>query len=256
MIAGRPPLLLLPASKGKVEGGSGVAYGPSLAASDHPLSCARRQLLAAVGDGADGLDVASLARLTGVPRARAEAQRASLAAVGDAPTLPAHRRYSGVVHANAGLASFDAARAGVEVVVVSALLGVAGMADPTPAYRLELGASLPGVGRLGSFWRQHAAAYLAELTTDRRVWDLLPGEHARVWPAAARTHVPVIEVRFVRDDGRAANAARTKVAKGRLAAALIADPSLTPERLDGSRLLGDGWMLRSEAGVTATWRGD
>ena len=247
------PLILLPPSKGKADGGDGPAYATTLRTSD-PLTAPREQVLAAVTDGAPSLDVAALARLCGVPRAAAEAQRLVLKGLATAPTLPAHRRYTGVVHGNAGLARIDPATAGADVRIVSALLGLAGLDEPVPAYRLEVAATLPPLGGLGSFWRDHLDDHLRRLAGTSRVWDLLPGEHARVWPASARVGIDVVQVRFVRPDGRAANAARTKVCKGRLAAALLAAPTATPSELADGADPGEGWTLRADGPtVTATY---
>ncbi len=253
------PVLLLPGAKGKVRGGAGPAYGEVAAGDDGPLGPARREVLAAVLAAADDLEPTALARLTGVGVSRAEDQRAVLRGLADASTLPAHQRYDGVVHANAGLAGLDpdrvAARAlGVEVLVVSALLGLVELGEPVPAYRLELTGSLPLLGGLAAFWRPRATEVLEQRLVDRRVWDLLPGEHARVWPVARRRASQVVRVVFVRPDGRAANAARTKVAKGRLAAWLIAQPSTTPDELTAEPVLGEGWQVTVDVeGVRATW---
>lgn len=255
------PALLLPGAKGKVAGGDGPAYGEVLAGDDGPLAEARRELLAAATASAQVLEPAALARLTGVATSRAEEQRAGLRGLAGAPTLPAHRRYDGVVHANAGLAGLDPTRMaedrpGIEVLIVSALLGVVGLGEPVPAYRLELTGSLPALGGLATFWRPRLSRLLEQRLADRRVWDLLPGEHARVWPVAGRRAGQVVRVGFVRPDGRAANAARTKVAKGRLAAALIADPALSPDDLVGSPVLGEGWQLGADGpDLRATWVG-
>jgi hypothetical protein len=60
----------------------------------------------------------------------------------------------------------------------------------------------------------------------------------------------------VRPDGRAANAARTKVCKGRVAAALLAAPDLDPSGLVTELDPGEGWTLCAEgATVTATFTG-
>lgn len=254
-------MVLLPGAKGKVEGGVGPAYGEVVTRDRGPLGAARREVLAASTAAAGGLEPAALARLTGVGASRAEGQRAMLRGLARAPTLPAHQRYDGVVHANAGLAELDADRVaagslGIEVLIVSALLGVVGLAEPVPAYRLELTGPLPPLGGLAAFWRPRVTPVLEQRLQERRVWDLLPGEHARVWPVAARRAGQVVRVGFVRPDGRAANAARTKVAKGRLAAALIADPTTTPAQLVGSSVLGEGWQLTADGrDLRATWTG-
>lgn len=236
------PVVLLPPSKGKAEGGDGGPYGEQLG-SEPELAGARGRVLRAAVDAADELDDRSIARLTGVKPDRADAQRPLLARLGSAPTMPAHRRYTGVVHAHAQLADLDPASVGIDVRIVSALLGLAGLDAPVPDYRLEFGASLPPLGGLGRFWREQLADHLAQLTDGVRVWDLLPGEHAVVWPTDLRADRHVVTVRFVRPDGRVAPAARVKIAKGRLLAALIAAPDLEPVDMVSQVDLGATWSM-------------
>ena len=243
------PVVLLPPSKGKASGGRGRAYGASL--TRHPLREARRTVLEAARAASKVRDPALLARRSGVVAAHVDVARALLAGLETAPTLPAHRRYTGIVHRNAGLADLDPATAGVDVRIVSPLLGLVELHEPVPEYRLEFAASLPDVGGLAAFWRARLAEHLAEVGAGVRVWDLLPAEHAKVWPKGLRGHLDVVDVRFVRPDGRPANAARTKVAKGRLVAGLLATPDLDPAHLASrrgaaeraTRLFGDGWSL-------------
>jgi uncharacterized protein len=249
------PLVLLPPSKGKAGGGAGPAYRRTLL-RDHPLATPRAAVLRAVVEAVDDLDASALARVAGVGSAKVAEVGEQLRGLAEAPTEPAHRRYTGVVHGNAGLAELDPAALGTDVLIVSALLGVVSLEEPVPDYRLEFSASLPSIGGLGPFWREAVADHLAALAAGRRVWDLLPGEHRRVWDPAVRGDLDVIEVAFVRPDGRPANAARTKVAKGRLAAALIARPELLPRNLARTIDLGDGWQLRARGSqVTATFAG-
>lgn len=249
------PLLLLPPSKGKSPGGDGPSYGSTLT-HGHPLTDARREVLDAVSAHVSDLDDAAVARLAGVGTAKAEAARALLADLPRAPTTPAHRRYTGVVHGNAGLADVDPQALDIDVRIVSALLGLVALDEPVPDYRVEFGATLPGLGGLGPFWRDRVAAHLGESAAGRRVWDLLPAEHRRIWSAKIRGSLDVVEVAFLRPDGRPANAARTKVAKGRFAAALLGRPDLTPRRVARAIHLGEGWRVTSSSGaVTATYAG-
>ena len=251
----RRPVVLLPPSKGKAEGGRGRAYGRTLTAT-HPLGGARRELLDALVPAAPRMSASALVRAAGVRASEAAAARRTLLGLPDAPTLPAHRRYTGIVHGNAGLADVDPASAGIDVRIVSALLGLAALDDPVPAYRLEFAASLPGLGGIAAHWRANVAEHLAEVCHRARVWDLLPAEHARIWPPGLRDTLDVATVRFVRPGGGAANAARTKLAKGRIVAHLLARPTTTPERLARDVTLDAGWTLRASGGVvTATFRG-
>ena len=249
------PIVLLPPSKGKAAGGGDPVYGDHLDVG-HPLDEPRREVLKAAQAAADDVDDRGIARLTGVKVERVAEQRPVLAQLATAPTLPAHRRYTGVVHEHAGLMDVDPTTAGLDVRIVSALLGLATLDDPVPDYRLEVAASLPPLGGLGRFWREHLAEHLAELT-EVPMWDLLPGEHAVVWPEDVRGDRQVRRVRFVRADGRAAPAARVKIAKGRLVAALLADPDLTPSGVAEHVDLGPTWTLAASATeVVATDDGD
>lgn len=264
----RSPVILLPPSKGKASGGSGRAYARTL--TRHPLAAPRREVLEAAVASARERDDAVLARRCGVAVRDAAAARRMLRGLADAPTMPAHRRYTGVVHGNAGLADLGPGDMAADVRVVSALLGLVGPDEPVPAYRLEFTATLPGLGGgaggIATFWRERLAEELLRVCGGARVWDLLPAEHARMWPTGLREELDVVGVRFVRPDGRAANAARTKVAKGLLTAHLLAAPRSTAAavvRADASARgrgadgpLGPGWALaRDDDGLVATFVG-
>ena len=249
----RRPVVLLPPSKGKAAGGSDTFHGPTTR-RPHPLAAARGEVMTAAVDAASSCSDADLTRLTGVAAAHLPAARAGLAALAEAPSLPAHQRYTGVVHGNAGLAELDPAVLDVDVRIVSGLLGLVALDEPVPPYRLEFGASLPPLGGLATFWRDRLGEYLLEIADGVRVWDLLPGDHARMWPPGVRERLDAVTVRFLRPDGRAANAARTKVAKGRLAAWLIAAPEADPSDAAAEADLGDGWSLTVTGDtVTATF---
>lgn len=246
------PLLLLPPSKGKTAGGEGAAFRRTLA-DDHPLAGARREVLTATVSAAPALEDTRVMRVGGVRRDQVEATRDLLAGLATAPTLPAHRRYRGIVHGNAGLAELDPCALDIDVRIVSALMGLVALDEPLPEYRLEFSASLPDLGGIATFWRGHVGDHLRDLTADRPVWDLLPGEHARVWSPATRRGADVLDVRFQRPDGRPANAARTKVAKGHLAAFLIARPHVSPRELSREADIGPGWTIATDVdGVVAT----
>lgn len=261
----RRPVILLPPSKGKASGGGGAPYASTLVR--HPLAAARRELLEVAVASADEPDDAALCRRCGVPPARIAATRRELRALPTAGTMPANERYTGVVHRNAGLGGLNVAGAGAAVFVVSALMGLVGLGEAVPAYHLEFSSSLPGLGGVAGFWRDRLLEELLRVLGGSRVWDLLPAEHARMWPEGLRKELSVIGVRFVRPDGSAANAARTKVAKGLLAAHLIANPRSTAagvvRAVDIARRhevpgpLGPGWEIaRDDDGLVATYRGE
>lgn len=261
----RRPVILLPPSKGKATGGSGRAYGRTL--TRHPLAAARREVLDAAIASASERDGAVLTRRCGMASSSASDARRMLKGLADASTMPAHRRYTGVVHGNAGLAALDVAALDVEVRIVSGLMGLVALDEPVPEYRLEFTATLPALGGVATFWRDRLAEELLRVAGGGRVWDLLPGEHARMWPVGLRDELDVVGVRFVRPDGGAANAARTKVAKGLLAAHLLAAPRSTAAGLvsaaarararTGAGPLGPGWDVAQEVGgIVATYVGE
>ncbi len=251
----RPPLLLLPPSKGKADGGEGPPY-PHHLDGEAALNGPRREVLDALLAALPDLGDREVARLAGVRSKDVPSARAELAELERAPTLPAHRRYTGVVHGNAGLADVDPADLQVDVRIVSGLAGLVALDEPLPAYRVEFAGSLPPLGGLATWWRDRLADHLRELTADRLVWDLLPGEHARIWDRRVRARAEVVETAFRRPDGRAANAARTKVCKGRLAAFLLAHPTAGPTDLLAEADPGAGWRLSVTGdGIIATFDG-
>jgi len=245
-------LILLPPSKGKASGGDGPPYATTLT-DGHPLAAARRELLEALQADLPGIDDRALARLAGVRSKDVGSARRILDGIEHAPTLSAHRRYTGVVHGNARLADLQPAAIGADVLIVSALLGLADLEDAVPPYRLEFGAALPSIGGIGTWWRDRLSDHVRARAAGRRVWDLLPGEHARMWDQRVRDDLDVVDVRFVRQDGRSANAARTKVCKGRVAAWVIAHPSAMPADVARDLDPGEGWSVRAtDTGVVAT----
>ena len=263
----RRPVILLPPSKGKAVGGVRPTYARTL--TSHPLAAARREVLRAAIASASETDDAVLARRCGVAERDVPTARTMLQGLAEAPTLAAHLRYTGVVHSNAGLAMHDPADSAADVRIVSALMGLVALDEPVPAYRLEFSATLPELGGSGgrnaqgsssvaTFWRDHLDEELLRIGGGSRVWDLLPAEHARMWPPAVRDELEVVTVSFIRPDGRSANAARTKVAKGRLTAYLLAHPRTTPSGLERAAArsrtrtasedgpLGPGWDVSAE----------
>lgn len=247
------PVVLLPPSKGKAAEGDGPAYGQVV--DQGPLGAQRRRVLDTVRSVATEVDDATLARIAGVAAADVDVARAALRALDTAPTRPARTRYTGVVHGNAQLAAVDPDTAGVEVLVLSALLGIVALDEAVPAYRLELAASLPRLGGLATFWREAMADHLQARLGGRQVLDLLPDTHARAVAPRVRATAEVVRVRFETPAGGAANAARTKVAKGRLVGQLVAAGSsaavdVAPASLASRLDLGEGWQLGVRDGAT------
>src|SRR6478735_11387022 len=168
--------ILLPPSEGKAEGGEGPPWEPgSLALPD--LDRARARVLRALGRRGPRRD----------------------------PTTPAIDRYTGVLYRELDSASLPATarrRLHRSTLIVSGLWGAVAPADPIPAYRLKMSASVQPLGRLSTWWRPQLTAALAPWTAGAIVWDLLPNEHAAAIDWAALTPRRRVTVRFLDRNGR------------------------------------------------------
>jgi cytoplasmic iron level regulating protein YaaA (DUF328/UPF0246 family) len=193
------PLLLLPPSEGKRAGGHGPPWSDShrsFPALDPPRRAVIGALRAAMRD-----DTASAARLLGIGEATAASAICSNLIIDSAPTLPAIDRYTGVLFEALdypGLPAKLRRRVDQQVVVLSALWGAVAPRDPIPDYKLKMGATLPPLGRLATWWRPALSPLLDDLAARRVVWNLLPGEHASAWKPGG-TAAATITVRFLDD---------------------------------------------------------
>jgi cytoplasmic iron level regulating protein YaaA (DUF328/UPF0246 family) len=204
------PVILLPPSEGKAPGGDGPGWAAGTMA--HPdLDRARRQVLRA-------------ARAAGATPRRAG-------------TVPAMERYTGVLYQELAWATLPAAarrRGEAQVRTVSGLWGLVAPADPIPAYRLKMSASLDGLGRLATWWRPHLSPTLARLTDGRVVWDLLPNEHEAAVDWTASEPARRVTVRFLDVAGRPVSH-WNKLLKGSLVRWLLLEQPEGPEQLHAFR---------------------
>ena len=207
-------IVLLPPSEGKSDGGDSSApwnaesgvFGAVLGEWRSELAAELRRLK---GGGA---------ALLGVKGALLDRARAANVSLVGAPTLPAWRRYTGVVWDHLDLAGIPSAartRATARIVVVSALAGLARADDPLPDYRLKMGARLPGYGALSAWWRDDLTAALATWAKGRTVIDLLPQEHhaAIDWSAVDTVRIDLVARRGGRVGGHDAKAAKGLLAR-------------------------------------------
>lgn len=221
-----PPslIILLPPSEGKLPGGGGRfragsgSFGPA-------LRLARSEVIAALTAAGGGDE-----RLLGVSGRHLQRALAAnrLVGAGRASVMPATRRYSGVVHDHAALAGVPAAAE--RVVIFSGLLGLVAPGDGVPDYRLKMGASLPPLGKLSSWWRPRLTPVLDRRLRGADVVDLLPQEHAAAWEPAPRRYASLHRVRFCDADG-AAGGHDAKAAKGLLARHLLLSDAPVAEAL-------------------------
>jgi len=144
---------------------------------------ARQRLLGVKGDALDAATTTNAAVLTG-------------------PTRPAIDRYTGVLYDALGYADCPASlrrRLDRQVRIFSGLWGVVSPRDPIPDYKLKMGATLPGVGKVSTAWREPITSALAPTVRGRVVWDLLPNEHAAAWRPNELPAVGRVTVRFLDD---------------------------------------------------------
>jgi len=200
-----PPLILLPPSEGKANGGTGPAWKPgTMVRSGSPtgvaLDATRAKVMAATVRAMKQSKV-KRAVLLGVKGDALDAATAVDLAVVTAPTVPAIERYTGVLYGAldaASLSSRDRRRLGAQVRIFSGMWGIVGPDDPIPDYKLKMGARLDKLGRLSSMWKPHIDAALAPELVGRTVWNLLPNEHDAAWSGAADATAE-ISVRFLDD---------------------------------------------------------
>ena len=191
------PVILLPPSEGKAEGGT---PGTHWSVDEGPLgelAPQRKKVIAALRANGGGSQ-----KLLGVSGAHLErAQRANSTLL-KSPILPAWQRYTGVVWDHLDLASLPAAvkkSALTSLLVPSGLAGVVRAIDALPDYRLKMGARLDDLGTMSAFWRESVSAVVRAYAKKRPVLDLLTIEHRAVF--ADRT--AFIEVNFLAKTGKA-----------------------------------------------------
>lgn len=233
-------LILLPPSESKATGGRGERL--DLDALSFPeLNPTRRRLIDALTALAADLP-ASLAALGLSERQAGEVERN--AQLLTSPTMPALRRYTGVLYdalAPRGFTRAERARAERRLVTASALFGLVRAGERIPAYRLSGGSALPGLPTLRTLWRPVLEPALADLN------GLLVDLRSGTYSALARTP-GAVTVRVVTEDGsgrRKTVSHHNKAYKGKLAAEL-ARCRREPETVDDLLLVASARGFKIE----------
>lgn len=196
-------------------GGDGDGWSPDGGSFGDVLGTRRLEVVGALSARSGGDS-----RLLGVSGTHLDrAVGANLSLLGS-PTLPAWRRYTGVVWEHLDPATLTPAQRR-SIVVVSGLLGLVRGDDPVPDYRLKMGANLPPLGKLSTWWREPLTVALHRSARHRFIVDLLPAEHRAAWTVGldGLTFAGVAVTFRERSGGSGGHAA--KAAKGRLARHLI-----------------------------------
>lgn len=242
-------LILLPPSEGK----TAPADGPpvDLAALAHPeLTPRRERLLAAVEKLGGGARRTGLARLGIGPGLAHELERN--ATLRTNPAGPAAAVYTGVLFQHLDLASLDAAaraRAGERLLIASALWGVVRLDDRIPAYRLSIGADLPRLPGLASWWKP---ALTRALPSVGMVVDCRSGAYAAAWRPAAGA---VVEVHALTPDGKVVSH-MAKAARGDVARLLVQAPDPPEDPHDVLEIVRAAGLAATLAATPGSWRLD
>jgi cytoplasmic iron level regulating protein YaaA (DUF328/UPF0246 family) len=217
--------LLLPPSESKSLGGRGRPLHDRPAGAG-PLDQARAATLRALAELADGNRARAAAALL-LPPGVADDALAANAAVLDSPTTPALRRYTGTVYEGLAVATLlpqEQRLAARCTWIFSGLFGILRGDEPVPAYRVPAKAVLPGLGVASTFWRPVLAGVLDEVLRRGLIVDLRSGDYAAMWRPASGAADRVVSVRVLSPAPRGGHAVisySSKLAKGRLAAALV-----------------------------------
>lgn len=176
-------LILLPPSEGKNPPKRGRPL--DLDTLSYPeLSDARQQAMAALARVSASPDALKTLKV-GDSLAQEVQRNTTLAG---APTAPASSVYTGVLFEAAGLSALTGGakrRANSHVRIISALWGALSPADRIPAYRLSMGASLPGLPPLARFWSGHLTDSIGHVTGV--VLDCRSGPYIPAWTPPAGT---------------------------------------------------------------------
>lgn len=228
--------VLVPPSEGKAAGGSG-RWRPGGGSFGRRLGERRAEVVAALAE--PGVADERTLGVRGELLVRALEATARLGA-GNAKSLPAWQRYTGVVWEHLAPATLENAERR-RLLVPSAVLGLATGVDPVPDHRLKFSVLLPDIGRLDRWWRPHTTAVLAALPRSTTIVDLLPNEHRAALDfddRALRRRHSLVRVEFT-DVRGAAVGHDAKAAKGRFARHLVV------HGLDGV----SGWTDEGRASV-------
>ena len=176
------------------------------------------------------------------------------------PARPAIDTYAGPLYGGINPASWAPevqARAGRQVVIVSALWGALRPADRIPPYRLHVCSRLVGMDRLEPAWRTVLPAVLTEATGFAGpVLDLRSRAYQAVGrPAGLDDQTVTLRVRRSSRGGGHIGDVIAKRIRGEAASHVLSSANQPEDPLDLADLLATGWPIDIEppAGTTRSW---
>jgi cytoplasmic iron level regulating protein YaaA (DUF328/UPF0246 family) len=215
-------VILLPPSEGKALGGTTKSkWNPQSGVFGKQLAPQRKEIINALQRIHGGSET-----LLGVKGAHLDRARTANMNLSGAPTLPAWQRYTGVVWDHLDLASLSASQRGralSSIVVISGLHGIVTAGDLIPDYRLKMGARLPSLGALATWWRKSLTTALSTYSPKGLIIDLLPNEHRSAIDWSSMNNV--MRVDLVMKKGGRAGGHNAKAAKGLLARHILTSGS-------------------------------
>ncbi len=230
-------LILLPPSEGKAF----PARGKSLdldGLSGTELTGARTQVLGTLVDLCAGSTLPDTADEAHVVRERAskvlglgatqEELVARNADLRNAPTARADKIYTGVLYDNLDFATLSPGakrRAVSRIGVMSALFGMVRPNDAIPPYRLSGDVTLPGLGPIAGFWREHLGPTITAALGSGLLVDLRSTTYAAFWRPTPDLASRTATVRVLHESGgkRKVVSHFNKATKGRLVRELLED---------------------------------
>ena len=146
-----------------------------------------------------------------------------------APAAPAGDIYTGVLYDALDIASLpkrSRTRAASDIAIASALFGLLRIDDPIPAYRLSGDATLPGVGKLATTWREVVPAAISEAADRGVILDLRSSAYVALGPVPAAMAQRTLVARVLQERGgkRVVVSHHNKATKGRIVRSLLAEP--------------------------------
>jgi cytoplasmic iron level regulating protein YaaA (DUF328/UPF0246 family) len=250
-------LILLPPSEGKRAPRRGRPL--DLASLSFPaLEADRRRVLNALLDLCTKEEPDVAARVLGLGPTQTDAVLAD-ARLTSAPTARADTVYSGVLYEALDLDTLDASsrrRATSWLAVTSSLFGLLRPTDRIPAYRLSGDVSLPGVGKVSTYWGRRLDDAARQAAGRGLVVDLRSSTYASFWRPAPDLARRVVTVRVLHETGgrRMVVSHFNKATKGRIVRMLLQEGSAptTPARF-ADHLGTLGWKAElGEPGRTGT----
>ena len=194
-------IVLIPPSEGKIDGGSFPGLNIETMGLSS-LSKKRRDLIEVLQSTMKSSQ--NLNKILGVKGVALEKAIADNLAIYDAPTMPAIKRYNGVMFDSIDYTGFGETERQIfddNVFIMSGLFGIISPHENIPNYKLKMGAVLPGLASCAYEWKPYITEIIAETAKDSVIWDFLPNEHSSAWDERNVNYLKRYTIKFVQNKG-------------------------------------------------------